>query len=310
MELLPFKIAINKGLPAIMTSHILYPSLEKKEIPATMSKTIITDCLRKQLGFEGLIFSDDMEMNAIKNYYGTSKGIIESLKAGADLMFVSHHPKTAIEVCKDIEKAYKNNEFDKEMWDNSLKRILLFKESYAKIKNVKTITEEDREYNKKVKEASISLYKGTPYKFKDKPLFISPNLFQATNVSNNFTSLSFSKEISKYFNANYLICSSNPEKEEIEKLVADVKSRDITDLIFGVYNAHLYKGQEMLIRELKTKEIPLTVVALRNPYDLKNLEDISDLSIAAYEYTKESIDIIARILKKEITITGKIPVSM
>jgi beta-N-acetylhexosaminidase len=293
-----------------MTSHIIYPSLEKEAIPATMSKAIITDLLRGKMGFEGIVFSDDMEMNAIKNYYGTAKGVIESLKAGADLMFVSHHPKTAIEVCEEIYKAYENNEFDNRMWENSLKRILLFKESYAKIKNIEPITEEDRKYNRQIKEASISLYKGPPYKFKDKPLFISPNLFQATNVSNNFTSLSFSKEISKYFNREYLICSSNPDKEEIEKLVVDVKNMRITDLIFGVYNAHLYKGQEMLIRELKTNDIPLTVVALRNPYDLKNLDDISDLSIAAYEYTKESIEIIARILKEEIPLTGKIPVSM
>ena len=85
---------------------------------------------------------------------------------------------------------------------------------------------------------------------------------------------------------------------------------EITDLIFGVYNAHLYKGQEMLVRGLKDKDIPLTVVALRNPYDLKNLDDISDLSIAAYEYTKESIEIVARMLKQEIFITGKIPVTM
>ncbi len=310
MELLPFKVAIDEGLPAIMTSHILYPSFEKEAIPATMSKAIITDLLRGEMGFEGIVFSDDMEMNAIKNYYGTAKGVIESLKAGADLMFVSHHPKTAIEVCEEINKAYKNQEFDKKIWDNSLKRILLFKESFAKMKNIETITEEDRKYNKKIKEATISLYKGTPYKFKEKPLFISPNLFQATNVSNNFTSLSFSKEISKYFNNNYLICSSNPDKEEIDKLVIEVKKMEITDLIFGVYNAHLYKGQEMLIRGLKDKDIPLTVVALRNPYDLKNLDDISDLSIAAYEYTKESIEIVARMLKQEIFITGKIPVTM
>ncbi|MDC7250793.1 MAG: beta-N-acetylhexosaminidase [Sphaerochaetaceae bacterium] len=310
MELHPFKVAIDKGLPAIMTSHILYPALEKKGIPATMSKAIITDLLRGKMGFEGLVFSDDMEMNAIKNYYGTAKGVIESLKAGADLMFVSHHPKIAIQVCEEIEKAYKKNEFDNRMWDNSLKRILLFKESYAKIKNIRPITEEDKKYNTKVKEASISLYKGTPYKLNNKPLFISPNLFQATNVSNDFPTLSFSKELSKYFNSDYIISSSNPNKEEIDNLVRDIINMEITDLIFGVYNAHLYKGQEMLIRELKSKDVPLTIVALRNPYDLKNLDDISDVSIAAYEYTKESIEIIARILKKEINITGKIPVSM
>ncbi|MDC7236769.1 MAG: beta-N-acetylhexosaminidase [Sphaerochaetaceae bacterium] len=310
MEILPFKGAIDKGLPAIMTSHILYPALEKKAIPATISKTIITDFLRKKLGFEGLVFSDDMEMNAIKNYYGTEKGVIESLKAGADLMFVSHHPKIAIQVCQEILKAYENGEFDKTMWNNSIKRIMLFKESYAKIKDNSQITKEDRHYNTKVKEASISLYKGTVSKLGKKPLFISPNLFQATNVSNNFTTLSFSKEISKHFDCEYLICSSNPDETEIEEIKNKIMKMDITDLIFATYNSHLYKGQETLIRALKSNKIKLTVVALRNPYDLNTLNDISDLSIAAYEYTKESIEIIKRILKEEINITGKIPVSM
>lgn len=310
MELLPFKVAIDNGIPAIMTSHILYPSLEDKNIPATMSKKIITDLLRKTMGFEGLVFSDDMEMNAIKNYYGTATGVIESLKAGADLMFISHHPKIAMEVCNKISEAYQKNEFDKAMWQNSLKRISDFKKTYAKVNNKEIVTDADKKYNSKIKEASISLYLGKPYKLKKNPLFISPNLFQATNVSNEFYSLSFSKEISKYFNSNYLICSSNPNGKEIEKLKNEVKMMNITDLIFATYNSHLYKGQEKLIRQLKSENIPLTIISLRNPYDLYDLKDISDLSISAYEYTPESITILSKVLKNELKAQGTIPVLM
>ncbi len=310
MELLPFKEAIENGLPAIMTSHILYPTLEKKKIPATMSKTIISDILRGEMGFEGLVFSDDMEMNAIKDYYGTATGVIESLKAGADLMFISHHPNLAVEVCEKIKQAYQRGEFDQEMWEKSLKRILDYKKSYAKLKSVEPITDEDEKYNRKVKEASISLYKGSLYKLGNNPLFISPNLFKATNVSNDFKYLSFAEELSKYFNSSFIICSSNPDEAEIKAICDDVKNMKISDLIFGTYNSHLHKGQENLIRALKQKDIPLTTVALRNPYDLKNLNDVSDISIAAYEYTNEIVEIVAKAFLSKITITGVVPVSL
>ncbi|MGD1821896.1 MAG: beta-N-acetylhexosaminidase [Pleomorphochaeta sp.] len=310
MELLPFKEAIKNGIPAIMTSHILYPTLESENLPSTMSKTIITDILRNQLGFEGLVFSDDMEMKAIKDFYGVAEGVIESLKAGADLMFISHHPKLAIEVSEKIKEEYNKGSFDKEMWDNSLKRILLFKEIYAEIKEKKNLTKDDKSYITKVKEKSVSLYKGKTYKLGNHPLFVSPNLFNATNVSDDSEALSFTKELSKQFSSEYLICSSNPSKNEITSLCNKIKDMEITDIIFGSYNAHIYKGQENLIRAIKSKDIPLTVIALRNPYDLKNVDDISDVSIASYEYTKEMIDIIEKILKQEIEITSKVPVSM
>lgn len=310
MELLPFKNAIDHGLPAIMTSHILYPSLERKNVPATMSKEIITNLLRNKLGFEGIVFSDDMEMKAIKDFFGVATGVIESLKAGADFMFISHHPKIAIDVCKQIKESYKRGEFDETMWEKSLSRILHFKDSYAKTNCREVVNEEDKKFNLKAKELSVSLYKGIPYEFGINPLFISPNLFQATNVSNCSNTFSFSKEISKYFNNNYMICTENPKEDEIHAFSEKINSMNITDLIFGTYNAHLFKGQTHLIRSLKRRKVTITVVALRNPYDLMELNDISDLAIATYEYTPEIISIVAKMLNKELQIKGIIPVSM
>ena len=81
-ELIPFKAAIRVKIPAIMTSHILFPLIEKDKIPCTMSRTIITDLLKGKLGFEGLVMSDCMEMNAIKTYYGSVEGVLGALRAG------------------------------------------------------------------------------------------------------------------------------------------------------------------------------------------------------------------------------------
>lgn len=308
MELLPFFEAIKKGVPAIMTSHILYPSLEEKKIPATMSKSIITDLLREKLGFEGLVFSDDMEMNAIKDYYGTVSGVIESLKAGADLMFVSHHPKIAMDVCSKIFEAYNRGEFDLTMWNNSSRRIRAFKKEYSSIRVVEPIAQIDRDFVYNVKKASLTRVNGKKIRLGNNPLFISPKLFKATNVSNDYISLSFSKEITKYINGQYITCSSNPTDEEIAKYVSCLKNENITDIVLATYNAHLYEGQIKLANALKNNKLPYVIVALRNPYDLKEVDSLCDISIAAYEYTKDSIRLISQFLKGEFDLTGKLPV--
>ena len=73
-ELLPFRAAIESGIPAIMSSHILFPQIEKENVPATMSATIMRGILRGRLGFNGLTLSDCMVMDAIRKHYGTADG--------------------------------------------------------------------------------------------------------------------------------------------------------------------------------------------------------------------------------------------
>ena len=75
VEFAPFKKAIAQGIGAIMTAHIAFPALEgNTEVPATLSRKVLTDLLRNELGFDGLIVTDCMEMKAIKDTFGTAEG--------------------------------------------------------------------------------------------------------------------------------------------------------------------------------------------------------------------------------------------
>lgn len=88
-ELISFRAAIKAGIPAIMSSHILFPNIEPNGVPATMSRTIMHGLLRETLGFDGLILSDCMVMDAIRRHYGTAHGVVEAMRAGVDMVFVS-----------------------------------------------------------------------------------------------------------------------------------------------------------------------------------------------------------------------------
>ncbi|MET9700126.1 glycoside hydrolase family 3 protein [Streptomyces sp. NPDC006529] len=86
-ELVPFKAAIAAGTKAVMSAHILVPALDPAR-PATLSPQILTGLLRKELGYEGLIITDGMEMQAIAGTYGIERGTVLAIAAGADAICV------------------------------------------------------------------------------------------------------------------------------------------------------------------------------------------------------------------------------
>lgn len=131
IELLPFKKAIDSGAEAIMTCHILFPCIEKENYPATMSSVIITGLLRERMGFKGLVMSDCLEMNAIKEYYGTANGALIALKAGVDMVLVSHSADLAEETVKLIESAVASGDLPLERLDEAVSRVLMYKAKYA-----------------------------------------------------------------------------------------------------------------------------------------------------------------------------------
>lgn len=135
VEFVPFKNAIKEKVPSIMVSHILLPEIDDIN-PASMSKTIITDILRKDLKFDGLIVTDDMTMVAITNDFDISEACIKSINAGADLLLICHGYETEVDVINNIKDAVDKGIISIDRINESVYRILSLKYSY-KINNEK-----------------------------------------------------------------------------------------------------------------------------------------------------------------------------
>jgi beta-glucosidase-like glycosyl hydrolase len=88
VELAPFRAAMEAGVPMIMTAHVNTPGMSDKDLPATLNPDILTGLLRNELGYEGLILTDAMEMGAITEHYGEAESIILAVEAGADMLLV------------------------------------------------------------------------------------------------------------------------------------------------------------------------------------------------------------------------------
>ena len=139
VEFVPFKKSIEEKVPAIMVSHILMPQIDANN-PASMSKTIITDILRKDLKFDGLIVTDDMTMGAVTNELDITTACINSINAGADLLLVCHGYDNEINVINAIKDSINNEIISIDTINKSVYRILSLKENYKitdeKIKEV------------------------------------------------------------------------------------------------------------------------------------------------------------------------------
>ena len=96
VELVPFRAAIEAGVDAIMTAHVAVPALAPPELPATLAPAILTDLLRKELGFEGLVVTDALGMGGIVNGFGTGDAAVRALEAGADTLLMPADPDAAI----------------------------------------------------------------------------------------------------------------------------------------------------------------------------------------------------------------------
>lgn len=145
-ELKPYKIAINQGIEMIMTAHILYPQLDDTTVvsektgneekkPATMSKAIITDLLKGEMGFNGVVTTDAMNMKAIADTFGESQAVKLAIEAGADLicmptvLYNQEDVKKLDTIIDYVEAAVNNGEISESRLDDGCRRILTVKEN-------------------------------------------------------------------------------------------------------------------------------------------------------------------------------------
>lgn len=122
LELIPFIEAIREGVNLIMTAHILYTSIDNV-FPATLSRIIIRNLLREELGFRGLVITDDMEMGAIVSNYSIEEAAVLALKAGCDLVLICHDYKKQLMAIEGIEKAIKEGRIDRIELEASHRKI-------------------------------------------------------------------------------------------------------------------------------------------------------------------------------------------
>lgn len=128
-DLLPFKAAIDNDVAGIMLSHIRYPNMDATW-PASLSAVIAHDLLRKQMGYGGVIMTDDLDMGAIKKHYDLKTVLRQILSADIDIALICHKGPDIENAFQEILKYLSNSNLIKEKGLHSLKRIMNLKRKY------------------------------------------------------------------------------------------------------------------------------------------------------------------------------------
>ena len=129
-DLVPYKKAIDNGAEVIMIGHLAVPSITNNNIPASLSKEIITNLLKEKLGFKGLVITDALNMKGVANNY-TEKEIYEmSINAGVDMLLMPTNLNHTISL---IKSSIEEGNITEEQIDNSVRKILTLK--YEKLKD-------------------------------------------------------------------------------------------------------------------------------------------------------------------------------
>lgn len=308
IEMHPFIENIN--VPAIMSAHILFPAYDT--VPATLSKKILTNVLREELGFEGLILTDCLEMKAIQNEYGTANGALMAVLAGADLCDISHTLEFQLEALRLLEEAVNDGRLPMEVLDKKVERILNAKmrtlsylEEHFYGKEM-VFSEENMRLAQEIVNKSLTLVKGDNVKVTDKTLIIAPVAQAKTIIEDEFDERNLAKVLKKEMpklNVVELVQTEEFKNEILNKI------DNYENVVVFSYNAAVNKWQVDFINEVLKQKQNVTVISLKGPMDFNKYCNLNNY-LCLYEYTPNSIRTVVEYFKGNILPSGKLTIKL
>jgi len=122
IELVPFAAYAKAGLASVMTAHVVFEALDVR-LPATMSPRVLDGLLRRELGFQGVVVSDDLEMKAVAEHFTIERAVVEGVLAGVDCFLVCHHPGVQRAAIEALVKAVERKEVSRERLEEARSRV-------------------------------------------------------------------------------------------------------------------------------------------------------------------------------------------
>ncbi|MBA7498920.1 Beta-hexosaminidase [subsurface metagenome] len=315
VEFYPFMQAIQAGVDSIMTAHVCFPSIEPKEdIPATLSYNVLTNLLRKELGYTGIIITDCMEMKAIADGFGTSEGAIMSIKAGSDIVLVSHSINKQKQAMEMVVEAVRKGEISEERINQSVLRILRLKKKRICLKTI--IGSNYQKINKKMdEELAYQIAKKGVTLVKDESNLIPIDMFNSKKILVLDFFLKRSSLVEDDIeNENLLVDFLREEGVEV-KHYTFFEGKDTMPSLEGIdriivcsFNAIHNPYQVKIIRKIQTLNIPFIVLS-SNPYDLQAFSEVSTF-LTTYDYSPFNLQVASEIIVGKYKAQGILPVTL
>jgi beta-glucosidase-like glycosyl hydrolase/CubicO group peptidase (beta-lactamase class C family) len=320
LELYPFREIIRAGIGGVMVAHLNIPALDSSGVPSTLSRPIVTDLLRKELGFTGLIVTDAMNMQGVTA--NNAPGVVDkdALLAGNDMLELTVDVTRAM---VEIRKAVKEGKVNQRDLDDRCRKILAIKYwaglSDSKLVNTHNIISElntpaVKLLNRDLLQAAITVLKNEntllPIRDLDK-IRVASVSFGRNHVS------PFQKTLSLYTQVDHFFVPADANQTYLDSLIINLK--EYNQIITGIHDDpgrphnRITFSQPVLsfISSLATQE-NVIVAVFKNPYVLDKLNSIEDADglIVTYQDNNDVEDLTAQLIFGGINANGRLPVSI
>ncbi|AUJ23582.1 beta-N-acetylhexosaminidase [Virgibacillus dokdonensis] len=325
VELLPFQTSIDAGADTVMSAHVYFPAIESKQgVPATLSKKVITELLRTELAFDGVVTTDCLEMRAIANGVGTEQSAVEAIKAGVDLLIISHTANKQQDTIQKIIQLIEANELDRSFITQSIRRIDSLKEKYLHWDDIQLVGEEavPKVINcKQHEEIAYQMYKESitvvknenvipvSLKEKDRVLVLWPNDGGTMGVEDKrHTTHALDEAVKSYHKeVDKIDVTDDMTALDIEEIVAKAHHYDF--IFVGTLTITIGSKQVTLVEKLAQAQLSFVVIAMRSPYDLRYIPQVKAY-INTYEFTYPALQVAAGAVFGKEKVSGTSPVTI
>jgi beta-N-acetylhexosaminidase len=321
VELAPFRAAIQHGVDAVMTAHLAVPAFEPEQIPATLSRNVLTGLLRDELGFKGLVVTDAMEMKAVTSLYPSSEAAVRAVEAGADVLLMPTDPDACI---RGIEAAVRSGRISRARINQSVLRILaakrrtgLFRSRFVKLDSITDDLEAKKleDLAQRVAERAFTLVKDEKHLF---PLPSSEGACLITMTDDAFSTrgqvlaatLQRQAPTLQVYQVNSTMSAGL--LQQIANDTAQCRETYVAAFITVAANrgsVALLGGLNDFMKTLTQAPSPVALISLGNPYLLRDFPQVSSYA-ATFSSATSSELAAAKAILGDIAISGKLPVSI
>lgn len=321
-ELYPFRELMDRGLGSVMVAHMNIPVLDNTpNLASTLSKPIVEDLLKKELGFKGLVFTDALNMQGVAKFYPPGIVDVKALLAGNDILLNTMDVKTTIE---EVKKAIQNGEITQEEIDARARKVLAAKQwvgldQWQPIETEHLVEDLNNPHaaylNRQLVEASLTLLRN-----KDQilPIRTLDTLRVAALAIGTKEETAFQQDLARYTQVDNFYLPANASIAELFQLKEQLQGYNL--VIAGVHKLQLKAGSasfgitpemNLFIKDL-IRSKPTIVSVFGNVYSLAEFQGIdkADAVIAAYQETDLTQDVASQIIFGGLSAKGKLPVTV
>ncbi|HET8662662.1 MAG TPA: glycoside hydrolase family 3 protein [Micromonosporaceae bacterium] len=312
LDLPPFKAAIAADIDMIMTAHIIVPALDPANDPATLSRPIMTGILREELGYDGVVVTDALGMQGVRDKYGDDRVPVLALKAGVDMLLMPPRIDLAYNA---VLNAVRSGEISESRIDESVYRVLrlkfyrgLFRERYVNPEEIGSVVGTPAHYAEahRITEGTTTLVKNDAGVL---PLAPTSRKVLVTGWGVSTTATLAGHIGARGATTDVYETGINPSLTRINTALARAATSEV--IVVTTNNAWrpTQAGQQALVKALVATGKPVIVLAVRDPYDIAYFTQAATY-VATYSYTGIALESVVKVLFGEVSPAGKLPVTV